>query len=178
MPKKISIGIDCSLTSTGLVALENGEYLNKALIKTKPEHFNSRIQRLRYIVEHVEAFCANYERPGIAIEGYSYGSAHKAHSLGELGGAIRLALDHTGELLEIPPSLLKQLTTGKGSANKKDMIAAVASRWGWETKSHDLADAFALAKMQWYDRSTWPDDRMLNLWRSTNKKGQYKWSLI
>jgi Holliday junction resolvasome RuvABC endonuclease subunit len=49
----------------------------------------------------------------------------------------------------VHPMTLKVWTTGKGRADKADMLAAVRA-WGWTPTNHDEADALALASVGAY----------------------------
>ena len=102
----------------------------------------------------------------IGIEGYSYQSTATESDtmLKELGGALRLylcQLQH--KLLEIPPSTVKKIFSGKGSAKKKDMYESFLTSFGmpdmlplmslppWKQLKEpphpveDMTDAFAVA---------------------------------
>lgn len=82
----------------------------------------------------------------VAIEGYSFDSENLAFSIGEGGGAIRMALHKRGvKYIEVPPSLLKKFVSGNGAAKKDKMIASVKKHYGFETDDDNLADAVGLA---------------------------------
>lgn len=49
----------------------------------------------------------------------------------------------------VNPATLKVWTTGKGRADKADMLASVRE-WGWRAANHDEADALALASVGAY----------------------------
>ena len=84
----------------------------------------------------------------VVIEGYAFARANQAHQLGELGGVIRLALwDARIPYVEIPPATLKKFATGKGNANKEEMLAAAIRRLGYEGANNNEADALWLLKL-------------------------------
>ncbi len=147
------IGLDLSLTGTGwcmsspdIKSLEYGE------IKTKPDSFNTRRERVEYITK--ELICQIIKLPCkqliIFIEGYSFSKQTSSLTqLGELGGVIRqMVYSKTGlDAIEIPPGSLKKFICGKGNAHKEDMKLAVFKKYGmdFQNKSNDSCDAFALA---------------------------------
>jgi len=49
--------------------------------------------------------------------------------------------------MEVPVTVLKKWTAGKGNAKKDQMALAVKQRWGYESHSDDIIDAYALARM-------------------------------
>jgi hypothetical protein len=82
------------------------------------------------------------------IEGY--GSSMRGHSqvpMIEYGWYLRHALMDTITLIEVPPACLKKFATGKGNADKLAVCMAVAKRYGVSFDSHDLFDAYVLARM-------------------------------
>jgi crossover junction endodeoxyribonuclease RuvC len=142
----IALGIDLSLTGTGLVAVEGNElhfsecYKPKA--KTGPE-------RLIEIQRKVSENIVGYDPDIICLEGYSFGSKGRGvFQTGELGGVIRVLLYEMGiKWLEIPPSQVKKFAAGMGNCGKDIVLQQVYKRWGMEFKTSDEADAFVLAKI-------------------------------
>ena len=49
--------------------------------------------------------------------------------------------------VEVPPTVLKKWITGKGNARRIRWLLAVKQRWEYQSPSHDIVDAFALAQM-------------------------------
>jgi Holliday junction resolvasome RuvABC endonuclease subunit len=124
------VGLDLSLTSPGMAMVDGVEVL-----KTRV----TGVQRLVLIRDWVlEGFG---KRSTIAVlEGYSYGSKFThAHSLGELGGVIKVALAERDIHIDIvDPATLKKFATGKGNAKKPDMLDA-SRRAGYEGSNDDNA---------------------------------------
>ncbi len=144
------VGLDLSLTATG-VALPAGRTLT---IGPKLKG----CLRLAYIRNEVMEHCAPVEAtepewhmdaPLVVVEGYSFSSRNShAHALGELGGVIRLALhEHGVPYVDVPPSNLKKYATGKGNANKGEMLAAAIRRLDYQGASDNEADALWLRAM-------------------------------
>jgi len=136
----IYIGIDPSLTGTGIVVLdEQGNVLDKDLISTKASHkIEDRLKtiwnRLKYIIWDF----ADKHVPGchIAVEGLSFGS--KGESMLELAGLhylIRYMIDREfcGVRHVVPPQTLKKFVCGKGNVKM-------------EFQDNNICDAYCLAR--------------------------------
>jgi crossover junction endodeoxyribonuclease RuvC len=140
------IGIDPSLTGTGLVALnEKNEVQYKGVFHTKERG----IERLIQINKYVQNKLSKYIPENICIEGYSFGSRGRAtFSIGELGGVLRIGFyENDYEYYEIAPTSLKKFVTGKGNCGKDLILREVYKRWGFETDCSDIADAYGLARI-------------------------------
>lgn len=72
----------------------------------------------------------------------------QSHSIGELGGVIRVALFERGiKYVEIPPTCRAKFATGKGNAGKSEVVSSVSARTGivWSGKgADDMCDAWIL----------------------------------
>ena len=143
----IIIGIDPSLTSTGLCVMsKQGELLETYAVNSR---FNG-VKRLQDIKNKlVEKCCHNHNAIDKAItvfiEGYSYGSKNGREELGELGGVIRLMLyEQKIPFIDIAPTSLKKYTTGKGMGDKVAMAIGVLKSWGKDFPTTDQTDAYAL----------------------------------
>jgi crossover junction endodeoxyribonuclease RuvC len=129
------IGVDLSLTGTGIARFD-GE---PALLSPGKRR---GMERLAWVRDGVLAFASATPDTIVAVEGYSYGSHSAAYDLGELGGVVRLALYEAGIVyVDVPPAVAKGYATGKGNANKNEMLVAAAKRLGYEGTSNDEADA-------------------------------------
>ena len=144
MRKALWMGIDPSLTSTGVAFRTPDELLAFRLIP--PAQCNEGSARLAWFDVQFRFLFDHHWRLA-AIEGYSFGSRFsRSHRLGELGGLIRCAAYNAGcDLLEVAPKTLCMFMAGKGNLTKKQHCLAVAQRWNYITKSDDEADAVALA---------------------------------
>jgi len=86
------------------------------------------------------------------MEGYSFASRHsQAHSIGELGGVIRLLLfEMEIPYVVIPPTCRAKFATGKGNASKNEVISSVSAKTGivWSNPGgDDKCDAWILEEM-------------------------------
>jgi len=140
-----TLGIDPSLTGTGICYLENGEFHPYFLPETRL-HGVERLAALR------KRFCSIIDaHPGptlTAIEGYSYDSIGRVFELGEWGGIIKLDLfAREIPFVVVPPKRLKRFMGVKRN-DKELMIRAVKKRLKFDAENNDdLADAAALARV-------------------------------
>jgi Holliday junction resolvasome RuvABC endonuclease subunit len=146
------MGLDTSLAAFGL-AVTSGPGLAPALYCIKPKLRGH--ERLALLLAEVGA-----QAPGVdlaVIEGLAY--AAQGNALLDLAG-LHCLVRHQLWQLGIPyavvaPPQVKQFATGKGNADKFDMVRAVYKRWpqaeSWGQIGPDKADALWLAAMgaQW-----------------------------
>lgn len=131
------IGIDPSYTATGIAGAKGA-----TTIKWLLEGRERLVEAYDYM--WITALTADL----VVIEGYSHGSGYNSHKMGELGGAIRVAMMQRGTpFLDVQPTTLKKYATGKGNASKPDMVAAARDLLGYEGKRHDEADAMWLRQI-------------------------------
>ena len=142
----IYIGIDLSLTSTGICVLKDKTY-EANIIKTKLKG----CARLIYIKDKIEDILLSHFHGRdmlIAIEGYSYGSVGKMADIGELGGVVKtMIFDNNFKTIVIPPTSLKKFITGKGNSPKDIMISKTLKKYNVEFENNNKCDAFGLAQM-------------------------------
>lgn len=146
------VGIDPSTSATGIARVDGSTFTYR------PNADASNIaRRLHQIVGTVE-FCTRIAGAELVmIEGYSLGGLRglAAARLAELGGCIRLRLfENDIPYVEIPPRMLKKFATGKGNADKTEMIkAALDAGADVGPTDHDAAEAWFLRGMacSWYE---------------------------
>lgn len=156
------IGLDLSLTCTGMAAIDSNGYLvETATIKTKSSKgLVGRIGRFRHIAASVASFVESYSPCSILIEGYSFGSKGRGvFDIAEAGGIVRHQLITTcPDILsidELAPSALQKAVTGfgggKGVVKKQAMKDAVEEIYGpLNLKKFDHYDAVGLALVLWW----------------------------
>ena len=137
------MGLDLSLTSTGYSC--DGD-TGTIAVKTKG------VERLFNIRDEVMLACREHRPDVVVIEGYAFSSrASHAHSIGELGGVIRIALyENSFVFVEIPPTCRAKFATGRGNASKTEVVSAISARTGktWIGKgADDECDAWILEQM-------------------------------
>jgi crossover junction endodeoxyribonuclease RuvC len=137
------MGCDPS-TYTGLCLLDGDVATPKLLNFPKEKGF----RRLQLIAQSFHNTVTEWSPDIVVIEGYAYGNTHSLVTLVEVGTLLRKTLyDLKISWYDAPPTLLKKFTTGKGNSNKKAIAEVVLSRWGFSSKSDDVVDAYALARL-------------------------------
>lgn len=113
-------------------------------------------ERNKVITDNAFRFLLRHQPEAWCLEGYSYGSKHHAHQLGEVGGVLRYRALHfasKGRLPFphiVPPNTLKKFVTGRGGGKGTDKVAvAVACErlWGIPMPSEHGYDALVLAQL-------------------------------
>lgn len=138
------MGLDLSLTSTGYSIDGNVGVIS--VESTGPE----RLWRIKREIESLTI--QNVKIDGAIIEGYSFASRNsQAHSIGELGGVIRLLLWDLGiKYVVVPPTCRAKFATGKGNASKNEVISSISAKTGiiWNNPgADDKCDAWVLEEM-------------------------------
>jgi crossover junction endodeoxyribonuclease RuvC len=140
------LGLDLSLTSTGCSFGDN-----RTVIATKARG----AERLHVVSSSIVQLCIDEGITVIAIEGYSFASRNsQAHSIGELGGAVRMRLWENGvPYVDIPPTSRAKFGSGRGNAGKGEVMSAVSAKTGLVfagAGADDMCDAFVLEEMLRY----------------------------
>jgi len=150
LDKKIFIGIDPSLTGTGIIVLdERGNIIQSKLFNTK----STEEIEARFISIWKEIQKYTQKDSIINIEGVSFNS--KGNTLIQLGALhyyIRIMMKKESlNFKVIEPKVLKKFITGSGNAKKNLMLLQVYKKFGIEFSDDNLADAYSLARMAWED---------------------------
>lgn len=140
-----TLGLDPS-TCTGLAVIDHdGEGRGKTLQLPQQRGF----VRLQLIASDVAMTLHAWEPEFAAVESYAYTRNITSFiTLVEVGTIIRVTLRQLQvPWVDVNPKTLKKWTTGHGNATKDQMADAVKARWGYESPSNDIIDAFALAQL-------------------------------
>ena len=157
------LGLDLSLTSTGYC--HGGEAGCIVTDLRGPE-------RLRKIGREIENVIVEKQIDIVAIEGYSFASKNsQAHSIGELGGVVKVFLLNLEKpFIIIPPTCRAKFATGKGNAGKAEVISSISAITGiiWKGASaDDMCDAWVLEEMVLTKlergKHIWPKESLLSL---------------
>lgn len=128
--------LDPSLTATGVCDSRTPGRPSTI----EPPKGLGRMARLRWIQKKVQEVTTDADL--VVVEGYSHGSPHQAHYLGELGGVIRLTLYCLNRrYVDVAPAVRCKIATGKGNASKDEVFAAAFKRLNYSGHSKDEADA-------------------------------------
>lgn len=150
-PAPIFIGLDLSLTSTGVAVAHRGHIVT-ARVMSKPAGGTSAdtAERLLTIVTGIFDHIPTTEHTRVAIEGPSFGSkGGSAHERAGLWWGVRTKLARRGiDTIVIPPTSVKKYATGRGNATKDEVLAAAIRRYpAADITSNDVADGTILAAM-------------------------------
>ncbi len=137
------LGIDLSLTSTGYCFADNCNTISTSY---------KGPQRLINISESIGNLLIEFKIDVVILEGYSFASRNsQAHSIGELGGVVRVMLYKMDiPYVQIPPTCRAKFATGKGNASKNEVISSVSAKTGiiWKNPgADDKCDAWVLEEM-------------------------------
>lgn len=138
---RVVVGLDLSLTSTGLVAGVPSVGLTTREFRIRPGK-RTDPARMLWIRDEILAELGD-GGPLIVLEGFAYGAKGSAvFQVAGLGWIVRAALhEHGYEYVTVAPSALKTFATGKGSGGKDAVVSAVTHRTGREFTSNDVVDA-------------------------------------
>ena len=145
---RMYVGLDLSLTGTGLIIIDNkANIIKQELISTKSSDTPEEI--LIQIANKLEFISTIANLQSVYVEGLSFGSKGQAIlELGALHYFIRIFLYKKKINYKIiPPGTLKKFVTEKGNAKKNLMLMKVFQKWGEEFSDDNLCDAYSLARM-------------------------------
>lgn len=144
------VGLDLSLTATGYAVVEDGKLVDSGVIKSKPggDQLVDEAKRLSEIVDNVLAIVP--ESKLVVIEGIAF-MIQKTTSLVQLAAInymVRIGLWKRGiPFVVVSPPSLKKFVTGKGKAQKDEMMLDVYRRWGVALTENNICDAYGLARI-------------------------------
>lgn len=157
----IVIGIDLSLTSTGIARIETGAGREHHTVRritskgSKTATLNERQARLHNL--RLDICLAAADADLVVIEGPSFGQARQGgqHDRAGLWWLVVDWLLNSNEndgwgkaVVEVPPAARAKYATGKGNGAKDAVLAAVVRRYpNIEVTGNDEADALVLAAM-------------------------------
>lgn len=142
------IGLDLSLTSTGLAAAGTapaGGVYSATTRAIRPKKLTG-YERLRYIKHEVRSTVVQCLPDLVVVEGPSFGSVGKGqHERGGLWWMVTEAIDALGIPIAVaPPTTIKKYATGAGggpNAGKDQVLLAASRRFDWFAGGNDEADA-------------------------------------
>lgn len=145
----IVLGIDPSLTGTGLCVLDDKyTILHISTLKNKLRG----IDRLIFIRNEVLGITKQFNPEFVVLEGYAMGiRGGMVFNLGELGGVLRTAIyEHGLSYIDVPPTMLKKVVCGKGNADKNILLEQTFRRYGVGSETlfdDNQVDAYGLARL-------------------------------
>lgn len=147
LKSRVWVGVDPSISNTGLVALDMLGNLILAIDGSDAygKAYSSDIEKYLAQADYLKNALNDYEVARIGYENYSFDSVHRAFSLAEFGGVLKSRLVQW-PLTLVAPRRVKKFATGNGGASK-DMMREQASREhdALRCASEDICDAYFLA---------------------------------
>jgi len=144
------IAIDPAIRNTGYALLEGDHATQKVLdfgVISIPKKI-PQSAALAAIHTGIANIIQKWKPDEAAVEGIIYVQSHRtAISMGAARSATLIAAAQMGiKIYEYAPRKIKQVVTGKGSADKQQIAFMVRALLGLnETPPHDAADALAIA---------------------------------
>lgn len=146
----ISLGVDLSLTNTGLVVLNSTGIIKQKLIKSKPlgEKPTDELIRIKKIIEDIEEFVSEYYPSVVCIEGLAF-MAKNTTALVQLSALNYMTRSMLNEynipFVIVAPTTLKKFVTGKGNSDKEVLMMMVYRDYNEQLLDNNIVDAFALS---------------------------------
>lgn len=145
------LGVDLSLTGTGCVILEKDKVVVEKLIKTKPaKNLIQETDRLMEIRDSIPLEFNGERVSLVVIEGLAF-MAHFTSALTQLAGLNYMLrarlLDAAIPFVVVAPTTLKKFITGRGNAQKNELMLEVYKRWGVPFANDNLCDSYGLAQI-------------------------------
>lgn len=147
------VGVDPSLSNTGVTIISNAEELCYS-IKTKPPKefsFLAELNRIESIVcQVIDCFKKDKKPVIVVMEGMAF-MAHNTVALIQLSALnyfLRKAFkDLDIKFIIVPPTTLKKFITSKGNAHKELILLECYKRWNKEFSDNNIADSYGMAKI-------------------------------
>lgn len=145
-----TIGIDPSLTATGVVVIVDGRVVEEKLIKSVKmgDAPRDELVRLRHIVDGIVEVLSRHQPDIVLMEGLAF-MARNTTALVQLAGLNYFIRHELGKMRWhiVPPSTLKKFLTSKGNSDKNVVMMSILRDYGLEFPNDNLADAFGLAAL-------------------------------
>lgn len=146
------LGVDASLTATGLAVNADGRFVGSDVIKPErwtrraPQTQSERVDRLHEIVASIIYWTARADL--VVVEGLAYDGHDTRRQLAGLSWLLQSRL-HALELrwALIPPSSLRAFAKISPRAPKSEMLARARERFEVDVVDDNVADALWLAEV-------------------------------
>lgn len=144
------VGLDVSLTSTGVAIIGDGGFRTGRVLSkgTKGDSLADRHFRLARLRDEINRLVPADAL--VVIEQPSYGSTTGSHHdrSGLWWMVVNAVLFWGHPIAEVAPATLKRAATGKGNAAKDQVLAAVVKRYpDADVTDNNIADAVVLAAL-------------------------------
>lgn len=150
-----AVGIDLSLTGTGLAAITTtgtGLILDVLTVKSSGHNgdiLRQRRERIYQIAARVAQFAADADAVVLEAPAYSKNVGSMWDRAGLWWSVVDLLMLEPVDIAVAPPTVVKKFAAGKGNADKTAVAGGMVRLWGEQCKaSNDNEyDALALATM-------------------------------
>ena len=154
----VIVGLDLSLTASGMVAIDDrGDVISAKTFGYGLKRTSSaerKLKRLLHIASEVCTFVQEMaSEPNtslddimVIIEGYAYSARGSQNDLAELQGAVKTQIYLMFKIVSesIPSSKARKLVLGRGRLKKDEIIEGLEDK-GYRFTDHNQADAFVVA---------------------------------
>ena len=152
------IGLDLSLTATGITILSKKKRIYSGVIKSKPDGKRpiDEFVRLQGIVKSIRHTIATYlEKDGksphlVVIENMAFG-VRNATALTQLAGlnylVREMCFQEKWRFILVAPMTLRKFITGSGKSDKNVMLLEIFKHYGESFFNDNEADSFGLAQI-------------------------------
>lgn len=145
---RFSVGLDVSLTGTGLAALDicTGDLFTAVHASPTPadDALSAHVNRHRDLADGIVNQVLAADPAIVVVEDLQFSVKEKDSSLtrrGFLWWAVVEGLCRGGApVVRVAPQLIKQLATGKGNASKSEVAAAYAVAWPDAERGKNIED--------------------------------------
>ena len=145
------MGLDLSLTGTGVVVLKDDHVVLELLIKSKPTDKKrpvDEIERIVLIKEKIISIIKEFNPDMVVIEGMAFG-VRNATALTQLSGLNYMIREYLWknkiDFRIVAPTSLKKFITGNGKAKKEEMMISVFDKFHVSFVDDNIVDSFSLA---------------------------------
>lgn len=139
------MGLDVSLTRTGLLVLEGSRArIRSHLSVGTPSTFGELEPRMEVVVKAILRKWKKWQPDIVIMEGGARGGRVVDLSVYHLAGVVRWELWKRDALVVMKAPNTLKAHMGHGQYNKDQMLAAVRERWA-DCPNHDEGDAWAAA---------------------------------
>jgi len=143
------LGVDGSLTSSGLCVLDDTKVIDT---NTIPTYDLRGVSRLVYIKKIIRGYLEAHKPDVVVVEGPAMGvKGGRVFDMGEMYGLIKMESCRVcKDVIQVAPTSMKKFITGKGNAKKPQIRDALLTKWDIDIDQEDIADATGLALFAYY----------------------------
>lgn len=138
-------GLDLSPSATGLVVLVGDDV--RVAEEITPPLGKRGLGRAVWVAAELQQRLVSLKVSLVAVEDMAFSQPQRAHEIGGLQYLVRaMLIEEWIPSVNVPIAANKMIATGKGNSGKPQMAVGVFKRWGYEHKSDNVMDAYALSR--------------------------------